>query len=285
MILGLAFISLFFILGLFVGSFLNVIILRFPREEKISGRSYCPYCKKTLAWYDLIPIFSFIILKRKCRYCQKPISWQYPIVETATAILFALAFHLTMIANGFELKTITPEKIAILAPELFFHLLFISISIIIFTTDLKYMMVPDYVTFPAIGGAFAFQIFQNLKLHSWNFLDIFGFKSEMSLSIFSGLGAGLFFLLLVLITKGKGMGIGDIKIATFMGLYLSWPKIIVAICLSFVSGAIIGLALIMAKKKGIKSEIPFACFLIPATFVSLWFGQYILNWYTNLLAG
>mgnify|MGYP001179498328 FL=1 len=285
MTFGIFLIFVFFILGLCIGSFLNVIILRFPKEEKISGRSYCPHCKKTLAWYDLIPVLSFITLKGKCRYCKKPISWQYPIVELVTGILFAATFYLTIGAGGFLLGNLIPGEIITLLPELLFHLFFASLLIIIFTTDFKYMMVPDTVVFSGIGGSFAYQLFQNLKLHSWNFFDIWGLKSDMCLSIFSGLGAGLFFLLLVLVTKGKGMGIGDIKIAIFMGLYLSWPKIAVAICISFISGAIIGLVLIGTRKKGLKSEIPFACFLVPATFISLWFGDFFINWYTSLLIG
>lgn len=115
-----------FLFGLIIGSFLNVIIDRFP---KILGRSHCSHCHKTLRWMDLIPVLSFIILKRKCRYCQNKLSWQYPLVELATGILFVLF--------GFNII-----------------LIFIAVLIIIFVYDAKHMLVPDLIVIPAIILAF-----------------------------------------------------------------------------------------------------------------------------------
>jgi prepilin signal peptidase PulO-like enzyme (type II secretory pathway) len=254
------------LVGLLIGSFLNVIILRLPENKKITGRSICPKCQKKLKWYHLIPLFSFIFLKGKCSKCKEKISWQYPLVELSTALIFVFSLWQFNIINNslWSISSIINFS---------FFIIFASILIVIFVTDLKFYIVPNEVIYPAIFIAFIYQIFNAL----------IGSKMLILESVLSGLGAGLFFLWLVVLTRGKGMGIGDIKIAIFMGLLLAWPNILVALFISFLSGTVIGLFLVVIKRKSLKSEVPFGCFLAPATFIAFFWGAQIINWYFQLI--
>ncbi len=235
-----------FIFGLIVGSFLNCLIYRLEIEESfLKGRSYCPRCKQILSWPDLIPVLSFLFLKGKCRYCQQKISIQYPLVELATGILFVSIFNI--------LYSI-------------FYILITCFLIVIFVYDLKHYIIPDKIIYPVIVIALVFN-FQ---------FSIFKF------SILSAIGAAAFFLLIVLISRGKWMGVGDIKLAFLIGLVLSWPNILVALFLAFFIGAVIGLGLIISGKKKLKSEVPFGPFLVTGTFIAMFFGEQLINWYLDL---
>ncbi|OGZ24411.1 MAG: hypothetical protein A2896_01230 [Candidatus Nealsonbacteria bacterium RIFCSPLOWO2_01_FULL_43_32] len=239
-----------FVLGLMVGSFLNCVIYRLEQEKRFfKGRSYCPDCKHQLRWPDLIPVLSFLSLRGRCRYCQKKISWQYPIVEISTAAIFFLIFN-------FQLSI--------------FNYLILPFLIVIFVYDLKYYLIPDKVIYPAIGMVLVYDFLKS---------DIPG----MSDFLISAFGAAAFFLFIVLISKGKWMGIGDIKLAFLMGLVLGWPNILAALFLAFMSGAMIGIGLIFLGKKTLKSEVPFGPFLVAGTFISLFFGKIIINWYSHFL--
>lgn len=253
-----------FIFGLMVGSFLNSIIYRLPSGESfLIQRSYCPYCKHKLSWKDLIPIFSFLILKGKCRYCHHQISLQYPLVELATGILFVLIFWI--LDFGFDL--------AFGFWNLIFYLVIACFLIIIFFYDLKHYIIPDKIIYPAIATALFYQLFG-----IWN-LEIGILKP-----ILSAILAGLFFLSIVLFSRGKWMGVGDVKLAFFMGLFLGFPNILIALFLAFFIGAIIGIGLIISGKKTLKSEVPFGPFLVVGTFIALFWGQAIINWYLNLFS-
>jgi len=244
---------LIFIFGLAIGSFLNVVICRLETNEPILiGRSHCPKCRTILKWYDLIPVFSFIFYKGKCCYCGKKISWQYPVVEIATGLLFLLIFN-------FQFSIF----------NLIYYLIITCFLIIIFVYDLKHYLILDKIVFPGIIIAIIFNFL--LLSESWQF------------SILSAFGASLFFLLLVLVSKGKWMGLGDVKFAFLMGLILSWPNILLGLFLSFFSGAIIGIILILFGKKGLKSQIPFGPFLVGATVFIMLYGQYLNTWYYNML--
>lgn len=248
---------LIFLFGLVVGSFLNCLIYRLEIGQSfLKGRSYCPYCKHILSWKDLIPIFSFLILKGKCRYCGKKISWQYPLVELATAILFIL------ITSNFQLPTSNFQNLFIISYWLFV----VSSLIIIFVYDLKHYLIPDKVIYPTIAISFFYQLLtSNIEHLTSNFL--LGFLPS------------LFFLAIILISKEKWMGWGDFKLAILMGLILGWPKILLALFFAFFLGALIGLILIFLGKKTLKSEIPFAPFLVSGTFLAIFFGKEIINFY------
>jgi len=250
-----------FVLGLCIGSFLNCYIYRLESEKSLKGRSFCPHCKHSLSWKDLFPVFSWLFLGGKCRYCHKKISAQYPLVELATGILFLLIFKFLIFnfSNNFLISQFL---------NLAFLFYIASALIIIFIYDLKHYLIPDKVLFPAIAVALLFRLLENLYLMP-NYL----------LAVLIGSG---FFLAIFLISKGRAMGFGDVKLAILMGILLGWPNILVALFLAFFLGAIIGLILMIFKGKGLKSEIPFGPFLITGTFIALFWGQQLVNWYLTV---
>lgn len=257
-----------FIFGLAVGSFLNCLIFRLENNKSfLKGRSFCPSCNHVLKWKDLIPVFSFIFSKGKCQYCQKPISFQYPLVELFTGVIFLLIFFQFPILNQFSVFNFL---------NLIFYWIISSFLIVVFIYDLKHYIIPDKVIYSAI--------FISLI---WYFVSgiIFNFygKDEILNIIYSSIGAAGFFLLIVLISRGQWMGIGDIKLAFLMGLFLGFPNIFLSLFLSFLIGAIIGTGLIIFGGKRLKSEIPFGPFLVIGTFIALFWGEKIINFYLNLI--
>ena len=250
-----------FLLGLAVGSFLNCVIFRLEREESfLKGRSYCPNCRHQLSWQDLVPLFSFLILRGRCRYCKKPISWQYPLVEIATAILFILVAYYSF-----------PNLLATI-----YLLLATSLLIIIFVFDLKYYIIPDGAVWAAIAVSGIWYLVSGIFLEFYT-------KYQILNTIYSAIGAALFFLLIFLISRGKWMGFGDVKLAFFMGLFLGFPNILAALFLAFLIGAIIGVCLIIIGRKKFSSEVPFGPFLIMGTFLALFFGEKLISWYLGFL--
>lgn len=251
---------LIFILGTIIGSFLNVVICRLKSNESIiKNRSHCVFCDKKLDWFELIPIISFIFQTGKCRKCKKKISWQYPIVELVTGGIFLLISNFSARggpALGWQFTDII---------NLSFLFIISCFLIVIFVYDLKYYLIPDIIVYPAIVVTFLYQ----LQFSIFNYL-------------LAGLIGGGFFLTIVLISRGKWMGVGDIKLGFLMGLFLGLNLLLVALSVSFLSGAIISVILLVLKKKQLKSEIPFGPFLIGATFISLFWGSFLSNWYFNL---
>ena len=262
-----------FLFGLVVGSFLNCVIYRLALPNfslknlgGLKNRSYCPHCKKTLSWQDLIPVLSFLILRGRCRHCRQKISWQYPLVEIATGLLFLLIFNFQFsIFNEFSIFNFL---------KLIYYWTIACFLIVVFVYDLKHYIIPDQIVYPAI-----------LVSGIWYFIsgifDIYT-KYEILNTIYSAFGAALFFLLIVLISRGKWMGVGDVKLAFLMGLILGFPNILVAIFSAFFIGAIIGIGLMLAGRKTMKSEIPFGPFLVTGTMSAIFFGESLTDWYLNL---
>lgn len=243
--------TLYFIIGTFVGSFLNAYLYRMNAQKSVLfGRSFCIKCNHTLSWNDLIPVFSFILLQGKCRYCKKPISIQYPLVELAIGFLFVISAYFAL--------SITP---------LLFYWVISSILIFIFVYDLRHFIIPDVFVYSAIGVSILYRL-------------LYG---DMISALLSGALFSLFFLSVFLLSKGKWIGFGDVKFALFMGIFLSFPSILVAFFMSFFIGGVVGGVLIFQKKKGMKSEIPFAPFLVSGTFIALFFGEEIVDWYMSFL--
>jgi prepilin signal peptidase PulO-like enzyme (type II secretory pathway) len=298
---------LIFLIGTAVGSFLNVVICRLETgEDLIKKRSHCVECGRVLRWYDLVPVISFFVLRGRCRDCGKKISWQYPVVEIATGVLFVL-----MTVNLFPELVEGSKAVLDYSRQggfrsnniiSLFSLLYVACSlIVIFVYDLRHYIIPDKVLFPAIGVAFVYrfsEVFFNptqppLNLRGGEIppLNLRGGEGELLFNaltnfgpyLFAALAAAGFFLFLVLVTRGRGMGIGDIKLAILMGLVLGWPQILLALFLAFFSGAAIGLALIAAGEKTMKSQVPFGPFLIAGTFIALFWGQQILDWWPGLM--
>jgi leader peptidase (prepilin peptidase)/N-methyltransferase len=261
-----------FVLGLTVGSFLNCLIYRLTLPSfslknlgGLKNRSFCPHCKHTLSWPDLIPIFSFIILRGRCRYCHQKISWQYPLIELTTGILFVLIWMKFFAMVNFI--------------NIFFYLLISCFLIIIFVYDLKHYIIPDKIIYLAIVIAFFYQLFKNLEfgIQKWEL-------ENLASPFLSAFLASAFFLLIVLISQGKWMGLGDVKLVFFLGLFLGWPNILVALFLAFFVGAIVGLILIALGIKSLKSEVPFGPFLVSGTFLAIFFGQQLINRYLSLFS-
>ena len=236
-----------FVFGLCIGSFINVVVYRLNhRQSPLKGRSVCPKCKHRLAWYDNIPLLSFVLLKGRCRSCRSPISWQYPLVELTTGVLTVLVFQLP----NCELRVASYE------------LLIIYFLFAIFVSDLRYMTIPDQIVFPAI---FISAVYSLLVAHDWQF-------------ILSAASAASFFYFLTFITHGRGMGMGDVKLSGLIGLILGWPKTIVALFLACLAGAAIGTMLVLLKKKDLSGTIPFGPFLTAATLISMIWGEAIWQW-------
>ncbi len=260
----IVFYLLVFILGAIVGSFLNCLVYRLEKGKSMAGRSFCPKCKRQLGLWDLIPVLSFVFLRGKCRYCNKRISWQYPLVEIITGVLFLLIFNFQFLIfkqfSIFNFQTLV---------SLAYLLIIGSVLIIVFIYDLKTYLIPDKVVYPAIVLALLFRL-----LTDW---------SSLPMALLAGLGASAFFFIIWAISRGKWMGFGDVKLALLMGLFLGWPSILVALFSAFFIGAIIGIGLMIAKKKQLKSQVPFGPFLVIGAFIALFWGEQIINWYLNFL--
>lgn len=254
--------TIIFILGLAFGSFLNVLIDRLPQEQSILGRSHCDYCKHTLAWYDLIPLISFLVLGRRCRYCKKSLSWQYPVVEMITGTSFLLISNIKYeISNFFFLDLLILFGI-------------IACLIVIFFADLKYQIIPDsmQVTFFVFAlGYKGMGVVGGLNTWLYAYIVILLHSFVAAVVVLAPI------LFLFLITRGKGMGFGDVKLSFTMGFLLGIPQGLMALYLGFILGAIAGVALIMVKKKKLRSKIAFGPFLVLGTVVMLFWGSLVIE--------
>jgi len=254
-----------FVLGLCFGSFVNMLVYRTAEryelkvcqvykvhQVKNKSRSFCDYCGRQLKWYENIPVFSWLILKGRTKCCHKKLPLSYPIVEMLMGILFLIYYFKF---NIFENNI------------LFWILGLIIIVLLMFSTvfDLKYMILPDFSTVILIILAVIFLFVETPCVAS------------LQDNILSALVASGFLLILNLITKGNGMGMGDVKLAVFMGLFLGYPKTIIAFYVAFIVGAIWGLILMIFKKATKKSQVPFGPFMILGFFVAWWFGNLILK--------
>jgi len=254
-----------FIFGLVIGSFLNCLIWRLRKKESLLGRSYCPNCEKKIAWYDNIPLVSFIMLRGKCRQCGKLISWQYPAVELATGILFSLAFYLSYESRIASYGVVVYDPLFII--QLLRDWFLISVMIIIFIYDLRWYEILDIVTLPACLVVFIINL-------------VLGF--DLLNLLISAIIGGSFFLIQFLISGGKWIGGGDIRLGLLMGLALGWPAVLPAIIISYFIGSIVGVGLILAGKKKWGSEVPLGVFLAVGTIISLFWQAQILDWYWNI---
>lgn len=249
-----------FLLGSIFGSFLNVVILRWNSGLSLGGRSRCFSCSKTLRWYELVPFFSFLILRGKCSSCGAKISWQYFLVEALTGLMFLVSFIFV-----FDFLSIFS----------FILLLFIWCALIVLAVyDLRHMILPDFFVFlfALLSALFVLSEF------------IYGNFEIKAIDIVSGPILFTFFFLLWFISDGRWMGFGDAKLALGIGIFLGLQKGVTAVALSFWIGATVSLLIIFYQKirafygktklslssKAItmKSEIPFGPFLILGTILS-----------------
>lgn len=243
---------LVFILGAVVGSFLNVVILRtWEGAEIVLTPSHCRVCKRSLQWYELIPIISFFVLRARCRTCHASISIQYPLVEIATGILFLAVV----------------EKFGYLffpVPYVILYFVFVSLLVILFVFDFKYLLIPDKFLYSTIAASAC--------------IALLGDKPFINYLLTAAIVSAAF-AVMVYISKERAMGSGDIFLAVILGFSIGWPEIIPALIIAFFLGSIIGVALIVWGKKTLKTHIPFGPFLISALIVVWLWGERIVDWY------
>jgi leader peptidase (prepilin peptidase) / N-methyltransferase len=243
-------ISAFVVAGLLIGSFLNVVITRVPdRRSLLSPGSACPGCGAAIAWYDNIPILSFLGLRGRCRACAIPISWRYPLVEGITAALFGSA------AYRFGA---TPD--AVVAAAL------LAVLVALTAIDLEHQILPDVITLPGIlAGALA-----NLATARVPWLE-----SLIGIAV----GGGVF-VVIILASRG-GMGGGDMKLGAMLGAFLGWKVVLLSILLAVALGASVALALMASGARGRKDPIPFGPFLAAGGAAGLFWGEKVVRWYLS----
>jgi leader peptidase (prepilin peptidase) / N-methyltransferase len=243
--------------GLLIGSFLNVVIHRLPREESlVMPRSRCPACQTPIRPWDNIPVVSFLLLRGRCRDCGQPISWRYPAVEALTGCLFVL----TVDRFGATLETL-------------FLLIFLSSLVSISFIDLDHQVIPNVITLPGIplglmGGLVA--------------------GEPPILDRLIGALAGAGFLYLVLLYGGAvygqdAMGEGDLNLIAVVGAFLGWRAVVITILMACLIGSVAGLALIAFKRLGRRQHIPFGPFLSLGAVIALFWGQQLMAWYFTFL--
>ncbi len=245
------------LLGLCLGSFLNVCIYRLPLGKSIiSPPSHCPSCEKALRFYDNIPVLSYLVLAGRCRWCSQKISWRYPAVE----ILVATVSFSLFIRYG-------------LTYQYCLLLVFLLALVVVSFIDLEHQIIPDSISIPGIAAGLA----ASFLLAHTSFAD--------SLIGAAGGGLALFAVayLYELAAGRAGMGGGDIKLLAMIGAWMGWKALPMIVFLSSLSGALIGFVYLAFSRKGMRARIPFGPFLSLGTIIYLFFGRNIERFYVSLL--
>lgn len=282
-----------FFFGTILGSFLNVLTLRYKPEQNvfapasIGGRSRCFYCQKTLNWFELIPIFSFLIQDGRCRNCRARLSFQYPIIEFLTGAIFVIV---PIFFSSFYKLSANLDPVWFYLSSAIWITAFL-IWLLIAAIDLRHYLIPDELNLilGVLGIIFIIvSLKQGLFLNLGNsFLKHYGLLFSFSTNsifnhIFGAVVSGLFFGSMSILSGGRAMGFGDAKLAFVSGLLLGWPDIGLAIILSFLIGGIFGAATLLIKKKTMKSLLPFAPFFVLGVVLTVFFGVQIINLYFRL---
>lgn len=248
-----------FFFGASIGSFIAASVYRMENKKPIFyGRSECVSCGKKLRFFDLVPVFSYLFLRGKCRRCRKPIGFADFLTEIVCGALFLAAF----LFHSVPAVPVDKFVLLMLRDWIFLGgLLFLSLY------DFRYGFIPDSVSIPLIIAVFAL----NLSL-GWNIFNLL-------LAMAAG---GGFFLAQYLISRGKWIGDGDIRLGALLGAGLGWPGVAVAVFLAYILGSISGIILLLEKKKTLKSEMAFGTFLAVGGAIALFWGGAIVKWYLNL---
>ena len=246
------------LLGLIIGSFLNVVAYRIPAGlSVVRPPSACPHCEHPIRPRDNVPVVSWLVLRGQCRDCGEPISPRYPIVEAITGLLFGLTAGI--IGSSWVLPA---------------YLVFIAVTVAVTLTDLDHKLIPNRILFPGTGIG--------VVLLGGGAL----IEGELGSYGQALLGAAAYFLLLLVIAliAGGGFGFGDVKLGFFLGLFLgyqSWGVLLVGAFLSFFLGGVISILLLLFRIKGRKDAIPFGPYMVAGAYLSLVFGVGIVDWYTR----
>ncbi|MHB9094399.1 MAG: prepilin peptidase [Eubacteriales bacterium] len=240
------------ILGLIIGSFLNVCIYRIPLNKSVVyPGSGCPHCGRRLAWFELLPVVSCIFIRGRCRYCGTTLSWRYPFVEISTAVIFTYAY----IKYG-----ITAEFGAVVTLA--------SLMTVASFIDIDYKIIPNRLV---LTGLFLGTVIGAARADAGLAFIGLGFAA----------GFGLMFLVAV-VSRGQ-MGLGDVKLSAVMGVFLGWKAVLVAIFFAFTGGALYGLFLMAVMGQSRKTAVPFGPFLAVAAVLSVLWSDEIISWYLNLV--
>ncbi len=273
-----------FILGLCIGSFLNVVADRLVSNKSfLWGRSHCDFCGTPLLPRDLIPVLSFLGSRGKCRFCGHKISWFYPFSELFVGILFVVAYLLSGLYAGASVYSLS---------RFVYLLLLFSIYAVLFFTDVKYRLLPRKAIWLGVVLTLLYITYESLwplgLMRSQGLavpvLEVFRVAlSALAPRVIGALLIGSFFLLLFLVTRGRGMGFGDVRLSLLVGLVHPFPLNVLAVFLSFVFGACVGVVLLLVRRAGLKSQIAFGPFMITASVVVLLWGPKLLRAYSVLL--
>ncbi|MDO8610291.1 MAG: prepilin peptidase [bacterium] len=249
-----------FIFGCAIGSFLNVVADRLSFDLSINGRSHCDFCKKKLAWFDLVPVLSFLIIQGKCRYCHKKLSLFYPFVEIVTGVMFVLTWQ--YLPSGLVMDFAKYPSYFLFK---FAYLGIISCLIAIFFADMKYHIIPDQVQI-------AFFIFSLVALPMHGLvLKVFVDYVIAAFVVASPIA------FLHYVTKGNGMGFGDVKLAFVIGFLMGIKQGFIVLYFAFIFGAIVGTLFMFLKKRGLKSKIAFGPFLVLGLIIMFFWGNWIFE--------
>jgi leader peptidase (prepilin peptidase) / N-methyltransferase len=268
-----------FLLGLAVGSFLNVCILRIPREESVvMPPSHCPACGARIKPYDNIPVVSWLVLRGRCRHCKAPISPQYPAVELLTGLLYLGCY----LAFGLSVETLK-------------WTVFAALMVVLTVTDLRERILPDVVNFTGLGLGLLLSLFTAPVdgTAAWLSGRVLGLSSPLPvLSLLDALiGAAAASGLLWIVAEGyfrlrgrEGMGLGDVKMMAMAGAFLGLQRALLTVLLGSLLGSLIGAAVIALRHKGRDFELPFGTFLGAGAILVVFFGSATLDWYRSFLA-
>ena len=240
------------VMGLLIGSFMNVCIYRLPRHlSPVRPRSGCTTCGYMLAWYDNIPIASYLALRGRCRGCGAPISIMYPVIEAITGLMFL---------GGYLLYGPSALLLA--------RLLFGCAMIVLFVIDLQHKILPNVITLPGIVIGL---LLSELAGPGW-------LESVIGVAAGGGVLWGIAEIY-YRVQKQEGLGMGDVKMLAMIGAFLGWKLMLLSLILASFSGTIVGVFVILAKKESLKYALPFGTFLAAGAIVSATVGDRILAWY------
>ena len=257
-----------FALGAIVGSFLNVVIYRYPREESIVfPGSHCPHCNAAIRWYDNLPILSFLILRARCRACHAPIAFRYVLLELANALFYLAIFLRTGPTIGFL-------PIAAI----------VSMTIVLIFIDLEIQILPDVIDLPGTVIGLAIAGFGLAPIDCD--LALAGTLAESVIGAIAGAGvllaiAGIYKLL----RRVEGMGLGDVKMMAMIGSVVGWRWLFAVLMAASVCGALVGIAMAARSRAGLRTALPFGVFLGLAMLAILFFGDILLAWLPTLRWG
>lgn len=283
-------VAFIFIFGLIFGSFLSVVFSRLEIDETgsgkgknakrkprnagrlsglskvVGGRSRCDHCGKSIAWFDNIPLFSFLLLQGKCRHCGKSISHYHPALELSSALYLVAAYLYFGLSLQFAVAG-----------------LFGLILLVIFSYDLRHHLIPNVIVLPAILAALVLLAVQFFLYQSNSATSVVLGSSNPAVYLLGGAIIGGFFLLISLISKGAWIGGGDIKLGLLIGLLLGWPIAVVALILAYFIGTVYALLLLVTRQADLKTQVAFGPMLVMGFFISEFYGDLILRWYQSLV--